>query len=106
MGFPTQKNFCNEITTQDTQKLKLKISSEATKINYLDYNIPYIMLKKSKFDKEEKKTLTIKSKILDYSARKLAPFCKLLVGKSIDEALQICETTHSKGASYSKDYLK
>lgn len=63
------------------------------------------MLKKSKFDKEEKKTLTIKSKILDYSARKLAPFAKLLVGKSIDEALKICEVTTSKGAHYAKNYL-
>ena len=63
------------------------------------------MLKKSKFDKVDKKELTIKSKILDYSSRKLYPFCKLIVGKSIDEALKICEVTSSKGAYYAKNYL-
>jgi len=88
------------------EKPKLKIIKPNTELSYYDYNIPFITIKKSKFDKENKKFLVVKSKILGYSSRKLRPLTRFLIGKSVDQAILTTSALGSKGAKYAKDYLE
>lgn len=107
----SQLNISNEkVQMEEKPKLKIIRNDKNTnninnQIKYLDYNIPFIMIKKSKFDKEENKCLVIKSKILNYSMKKLKPITRVLSGKTLNHALKISETLTSKGASIAKDYL-
>jgi ribosomal protein L22 len=104
------KNNSNTSTTDSsyikTEKPKLKIIKPHTEISYLEYNIPFITLKKSKFDKEEQKHLIVKSKVLSYSARKIKPLNRVLTGKSVEQAIMLCSNLNSKAAKYAKEYLE
>lgn len=102
---PNQTTQANS-APEKTEKPKLKIIRPNTELSYLEYNIPFITLKKSKFDKEEHKHLIVKSKVLSYSARKIKPLARILTGKSVDQALMICSSLNSKAAKLSKDYLE
>ena len=104
------KNNSNTSTTASsyikTEKPKLKLIKPHTEINYLEYNIPFITLKKSKFDKEEQKHLIVKSKVLSYSAKKIKPLNRVLTGKSVEQAIMLCSNLNSKAAKYAKEYLE
>jgi len=87
-------------------KPKLKIIRPNNDLPYYDYNIPFITIKKSKFDKEDNKTLIVKSKVLNYSSRKLKALTRFLIGKSVEQAILITSSIGSKGAKYANDYLE
>lgn len=105
INLKTQQNTTNTVYTI-SEKPKLKIIKPTTELNYLEYNIPFITLKKSKFDKEDQKHLIVKSKVLSYSARKIKPLARVLTGKSVEQGIMLCSNLNSKAAKFAKEYLE
>jgi hypothetical protein len=87
-------------------KPKLRIISPTS--DYLPYtDIPYFIIKKSKFDKDpNEKKIVYKSGLLKYSAYKLNISCRLIRDKRLLHALSIANSDISKGGQLIKEYLQ